>query len=335
MAVECIDSFLVQPARGVGGHEQRPGARLPNSGRLFAMLDELFHAASKDCRIGIIFRSENGRQENDCRTLLLQHLGKPTAARARLLASRLALCTSNTSGIALLFVMCGKVDGIHRIVLARFPADQGVLAEERGDNLTVEFVEKVFMKSARSYKSALYTTQSLDSGFWKGKAVDKQINGPQEISEYWIGAFLGSDLATTGTAGTRRLGDAIRRAARDTPSDTVRAKLVAAAYLIPGMAGKKVAARQLLQNLAVPEEGISAVQKAMGREELMEERFQLNAEEFTRAAKYRSVELDNGALLMAETSRFDDVFTTSRVAEGRVRYTTEGHVISEKLRKQK
>ena len=53
------------------------------------------------------------------------------------------------------------------------------------------------MKSATAYKAAVYTEKSLDSDFWKGRAVDKQINSSEtSISNYWIREFLESDFLT-------------------------------------------------------------------------------------------------------------------------------------------
>lgn len=335
MAVKHIDSFLVHPAKGLDNVDQPLGTRLPHSGELFEMLRGLFERAPKDCRIDIIFRPANNGQENPCRTLLLEYLQTPTLKRAHQLAIRLAAATSGKSGLGLLFVISGKDGNSYRVVIARFPADQGVLAEEKEEQLTIEFVEKIFMKSAKSYKCAVYSGSSLKNGFWRGKAIDKQINGAREISEYWIGDFLESVLATTPSAGTRRLGDAIRRAVRDASSDETRAKLVAAAQLIPGRGGQKVSPRSLLHSLAVPADGITAVEAALGREELMDERFQLDSEVFAHAARYKLVELDNGAVLMAETPRFDDVFHAENVSDDRVRYTTEGRIVDEKLRRKK
>jgi hypothetical protein len=335
MSLDTVDSFLVQPARGQTNHTQQPGTRVPKNGRLFSMLGEVFDRSARECRIDIVFRSDLGQQQNECQALLMQHLRKPRGRHALELAQRLAERTGGRSGLGLFFIMHGKVDGGHRLVLARFPADQGVLAEQKAQSLKIDFIEKVFMKSANAYKSVVYSTPRLDVEVWHGKAIDKQINGPREVSEYWIGDFLDSHFATTGSAGTRRFGDAIRRAARETDSEDTRAKLIAAAQLIPQRDGKTVSARGLLNTLGVPDDGVLAVERAMGRAELMDEQFQLSAEVFAAAATYQSVELDNGAVLMAETRRFGDVFRIHNVSEGRVQYSTEGKVIDQRLRKQK
>jgi hypothetical protein len=334
MPVDCVDSFLIHPGRGKEDQVQLSGIRLPTKGQLFNMLGELFDRANKECKIDIIFRTDDPKkQENPCRTLLVDHLKQPSLKSGHSIAERLAHCTGNRSGLGLLFIVCGKAEGLHRLVLARFPADQGVLAEEKGSKLEIEFVEKVFMKSAKSYKSVVYWAKETDNGFWRGRAVDKQINGPREVSEYWIGDFLASDLATTGAAGTRRLGNALRAAARATASDEVRAQLISAAQLIPAHAGKKMTARSLLDRIGVSGDGIKEVERAMERKELMDERFQIDKEEFEKAAAYKAVELDNGALLMADTGRFENIFHTRQVAENRVRYETEGKIVKQSIRK--
>lgn len=336
MSITCIDSFLVRPSLGHPDAGQSAGTRVEHVGKLFSMLQSLFDRASADCTIDIAFRAaEGGSQSNTCQDVLLKHFRKPTPTTARAIAQRLAGVTGNRSGLGLLFIICGRFAHGHRLVLARFPADQGVLAEERSGTLSVEFIEKVFMKSSHAYKCVTYTCATPSAGFVRGRAVDKQINGPRELSLYWINEFLESDLATTGAAGTRRLGNALKAAVRDVSSDELRAKLVSAAQLIPSHGGKKTTARRILQDLGVPDEGVAAVAHSMSRPELMNERFELVAEEFILAAPFRTVELDTGAMLLAETARFDQVFHMQRVAEGRTRYSTEGRVINQRLRKNK
>ena len=60
-------------------------------------------------------------------------------------------------------------------------------------------------------------------------------------------------------------------------------------------------------------------------------------EEFTSHAPYRAVELDNGAMMIAEDARFAEVFRRDEgnLEDGRARYITEGRVVDERLRKQK
>jgi hypothetical protein len=78
-------------------------------------------------------------------------------------------------------------------------------------------------------------------------------------------------------------------------------------------------------------------QSAFSREDLMDEIFEFDNEEFRQHAAYRGVELDNGAVLIAEDSRFNEVFTQEEVnqQDRRVRFSTEGRITDEYLRKQK
>src|ERR1041384_7754219 len=132
-----------------------------------------------------------------------------TIPRGRLIANRLQAVSTHRSGLGLLFLMKGDVNGEHRLVISRFPADQGVIAEEHAERLSVEFVERVFMKSAKAYKSVMYSAETPEDGYWQGRAVYLQISGPRELSDYWIREFLISELRTTGPAGTKRLAIAI------------------------------------------------------------------------------------------------------------------------------
>lgn len=111
-------------------------------------------------------------------------------------------------------------------MISRFPADQGVIAQETPQGLSVEFLEQVFMKSAKAYKSAIYVTDSLESGFWEGRIVDRQISGPREASDYWMIDFLASALRTTGPAGTKRLAIALRGATRSVEKLDTRQELI-------------------------------------------------------------------------------------------------------------
>ena len=71
------------------------------------------------------------------------------------------------------------------------------------------------MKNRASYKAAAYADVSLEAGFWKGRAADKQSKGSvREVSNYWIADFLASQITVTAAAGTRRLAMAMRDAAK-------------------------------------------------------------------------------------------------------------------------
>jgi hypothetical protein len=121
------------------------------------MLAELFERAPVECDIDIVFRpDEQGRQRNGSRNLLEAYLRSPSVPAGRSVAEALQRVTTHRSGLGLLFLLAGTDDRRrHVLVISRFPADEGVVAQEDAARLDVEFVERVFMKNAKAYKSAV------------------------------------------------------------------------------------------------------------------------------------------------------------------------------------
>jgi hypothetical protein len=338
MSIEQIHSFLVHPAKHEEEQPEISGAELSHSGQLYTMLERLFERATTECDIEIVFRPNNeGEQQNDCRDRLIAYAQEPTLPHGRSLAGRLQAVSTHRSGLGLLFLMKGISGGTHVMVISRFPAAQGVIAKEHAQRLTVEFIERVFMKSAKAYKCVHYSSDSFDRGFWDGRAVDHQISGPRELSDYWIRDFLASELRTTGPAGTKRLAVAIRTAIRTVPELDTRHELVSFANLLRGQHGQHRSARHLVEQLGLSEEARRALEAAFSRPDLMDEVFQFDRAEFQRNALYRAIELDNGGLLIAEDAHFDEVFERQVVDadERRFLYRTEGSVVNETLRKTK
>ena len=338
MPITQIHSFLVQPAKHEEEQPEISGTSIPLQDSLYKMLAIVFHKAYEECEIEIVFRpDEQGRQQNECRDLLVAYSRQPTIPHGRSIASRLQAVTTHRSGLGLLFLMKGNVEGEHQLVISRFPADQGIIAEEQAQELSVTFIERVFLKSANAYKSALYRSDSLERGFWDGRAVDRQTSGARELSDYWIREFLDSALRTTGPAGTKRLAVALQQAVRNVDELGIRQELISAASLMGGQHGRRQSTRQMVERIGLSREAIAALEVGFPRVDLMDEVFELDRDEFQRHAPYRAVELDNGGLLIADNARFTDVFKEQvlNTADRRVRYITEGHVVDERLRKRK
>ncbi|MGU3667193.1 hypothetical protein ACLBX9_23645 [Methylobacterium sp. A49B] len=221
------------------------------------------------------------------------------------------------------------------MIISRFPADSAISAEEDGEGLNVAFLERVFMKNAKSYKAVLYRHRSLVTGFWEGSAIDKQMNDSDvNVSGYWINDFLRSDFRTTAEAGTRRLAVACRTAAKNAVDLAVKGEIAAAVTLAVGQDGQRLSARGFANSLRLSEAARTAIFSEM-KPHLLDEGFQFSAEEFGRQVAYRSVELDNGGMLTAEITDFDQVFASEVInqAEGTVRYSTQGKIVSQKLTK--
>lgn len=338
MPIEHIHSYLVSPGKNLEVQPQISGTAVLAGSSLHRMLGQLFDRANEECDTEIQFRpTPEGVQQNGCRDDILTYAQGPTLVRGRLLATRLQLVSTNRSNLGLLFLMKGTFNGKHQFVISRFAADQGVVARQDHEQLTVEFVEQVFMKNAKAYKSALYAADAFEGGFWHGWAIDRQSDGKHELSDYWIREFLESELRTTTEAGTRRLAVALVEAIRHSPNAGVREELIAATTLFRGQDGQRRTSRQFIERMGLSPHAITAIENQFPRAVLMDQAFRFSTNEFQRHAAYRSIELDNGGVMIAEESRFNEVFhpVLLNAQQRTVRYTTEGRIVDESLRKTK
>jgi hypothetical protein len=335
MAIEYIHSFLVHPRKNRSDIRKIGGTAVPLNGKLFGLLDEIYSAAEQQCTIDIAFNpSASGTQDNACRALFIDYVGSPTLARGRRIAERLETVTTRRSGMGLLFLIAGKEGRDYKIVVSRFPTDVAILAEENREELSVEFLERVFMKNATAYKAVVYRHASLKAGFWTGRAVDRQINDRvAQISDYWIADFLVSDFEVTGAAGTRRLAQAMRNAARASTNLEIKSEIAAAVTLAKSLKGKKSTTLGFETLLNLSKEAISAINAQIP--DHVDDQFLFDWNEFSQYLAYRSVELDNGAILTAESPDFDEVFHRDEAPGGRVRFSTVGRITSERLGKSK
>lgn len=336
MTISRVHSYLVHPHNDETKPSEIGGLEVPLTGRLFDMLSHLDYGAEKECDIDITFRpKDDGTQQNDCRDLLLTYLGKPSVATGLAVATRLQEATTKRSGLSLLFLVAGKNQHGLRLLISRFPAENGVMAEEHGKSLDVTFVEKVFMKNARAYKSVLFQCSSIAAGFWNGVAVDRQIDDERATADYWIRNFLLSDLTNTAAQGTKRMALAFQKAIRTASDVHVKHELVSAAQLLRGRKGKTSSAAKIVNDLSLSTDASAAVESSFARPELYNASFKFDLAEYDSMLLFRSVELDNGVMLTAENTTFDDVVHNEPAGRGgtKRRFTTEGNVIGEKLKK--
>jgi hypothetical protein len=334
MSIEVIHCYLVHPEKGSTDKTNIMGTSVPKSGNLFMMLKGIFDKAIIECTYNIAFiLNDNGEQKNDCRNVIIQHIKKADIETGRSIALRLQSITTNRSGLGLLFIMLGKSDsGKRRIVLSRFPAETGILAEEIGQSLSVVFIEKVFMKNALAYKSAVFEGTSFDGEFWKGQAIDKQITADNIMAHYWINEFLQADFATTGERGTRSLALALRDAINMTKVIPVKEEIIASILLAKGMNKKLVSASSFVETFGLSDEAKEIIKKRI-TPKLYDEQFFFLTEEFHKHIKFKSIKLDNGAMLTADAYEFDTVFQRQLEDANKIKFSTTGKVIEEKIKK--
>jgi len=334
-----ILSYLVPPGKGQEEPEEVSGTLVPLSGNLFAMLSAVFEKSGAECKVPIRFTTD-GSQENPVRDEMRDLLKTPTLAKGRKLAERLRDVSTGKSGLGLLFLLVGQDGPAHKIVVSRFPADEGVLAERKKGSLQVAFVEQIFMKSAKTYKAALYTGKSLDAAFWDGHVVDRQIAASQDqVARYWIGDFLRSDFMTTSKAGSKRLATALKEASKAADTLQTKHEILAAIALTRNFYGKTVSIRDLSTRLNLSVPARKAIEDQFDNDALITDTFILDSDEFQRNAAFAMVELDQGAMMTAPADRFNECFKREQVdgtpGQTRFRFTTEGQIVDERLKSRK
>lgn len=334
MSVQRIHTFLVHPAKGLGGKPHIIGTEVPLNGKMFNLLDGIYAKSDHECDVDIKFSpTTDGKQQNDCRDLIVAYLAKPDLPKGRKIAERLAAHTDGRSGLGLLFLIAGKLGHEHKILLSRFPTDSAIYVDENPQKLSVQFLERVFMKNKTSYKAVAYKHTSLQGGFWLGRAIDKQLNPLSgEPSNYWISDFLLSDFTTTAAAGTRRLAVALRDAAKKAPL-TLKQELTAVGTLANGLAGQRGSIDDFVNRFGLSPEARIAILKELKSSQAAHEVFQFDSATYRSLIAYKSVELSNGALLTADTDKFDKVFQQEPSEEkDEVKFVTKGKVVDEKLK---
>lgn len=335
MKIEKIHSYLVHPGKGLDEQLEVKGTEIPLRGTMYNMLRDIFDKSPDECKHDIAFTTPDGKQQNDCRDLVLAHITKPTTRNGHALAERLQGVTTNRSGLGLMFLMIGSSGNRKRLVISRFPADNGFLAIEQAKTLDVEFVERIFLKSSRGYKSAMYEGASTVKDFWEGKAIDRQIKDDVEIPEYWIKEFLLSDFSTTGERGTRTLAAALRDAIndKDVPLN-VKDEISSAVKLSRNLDKKLVSPVEYGKKLNLSQAAQNALLSKI-RTDLHQVQFQLSVEELDKLITFKTIELDNGAYMSALASKFDDVFDKEPAKNGQTTFSTTGAVVDERIRKKK
>lgn len=341
MKIQKILSFLTYPAKHRDEQPIIAGTEIPQAGRLYNMLADVFDRSGRECDIPICFiPTEDGKQENEVRTEVKDFLKNQSIPQGLKLAQRLQSTTTNKSGLGLLFLMIGESEPNKEtaFLISRFPADEGIVASQNSETLTVDFVEQVFLKNSHSYKGVLYRESVNDNDCWTGNAIDKQMNhGTKEVATYWIQDFLKSDLATTSRAGTKRLALALKEAGSKTTDMSVKQEISAAGTLARNLSDRVTSISEFCDNFNLSEDTKKTIMASVKSERLANDKFQFDLGEFHKHFSYKSIELNNGAILTAPLEQFDQCFQKEKAedCEGAYVYTTEGMIIDERLRKTK
>lgn len=336
MSITNAFSFMVHPRKGDPEAKSINGSPVPLEGKMFDLLSDVYSKSDKECDIDIMFNpSSTGTQNNECRNIIRIFAKNPTVDNGREIALRLRNATDGRSGPGLLFLILGKDGDAHKLLISRFPADSGILAEENSGGLKLDFLEKIFLKSANSYKAALYKHVSLDEGFWNARAVDRQISSSTVLaSEYWIRTFLDSDFKTTSAAGTLRLANALKAAVRKVSDPNVAAELISMGGLLKNIGGQTISIDSLKQKYSLSEDAFGAIRSSLQNEKTSSESFTFSSGEFAEHVPYRSIVLDSGVTITAPFQGFEgSVREVEKTADGIATFSVRGRVIDQKLQK--
>lgn len=335
MALEAIYSFLTYPKRSSPDDPLAPGTEIPveEDNKLVRMLSYLYANAPQDCHVPIKFRADNEDQTNPVRNELIALLDAPSVESAAPLALRLQKTTGGNSGMGLMFICLGDEDDGTRILISRFPADEGVVAERRETELTVQFVEQVFLKSAHSYKAAAFHANGRPDQLWSGHIVDRQLNhGSRSVADYWIVSFLAAEEATTPALGTKRLARTLKKALSQTDDGNAKQEITAAAQLAGGIpARRSLSIAQFCEHFHFSAATTELVLRCIDPPRLADDKFRFDPLEFAQHLAYKQVELNNGAILTAPADRFDEIYERQRRRVGET-FSTTGEIVDQKLK---
>lgn len=335
MPISAIHAYLVHPGRNdpaatISGNE------VPLSGKVYEMLNGIFVAGPESRDFEVTFKPLSASiQQNDCRDLLIAYQGAPALETGRKVAERLRSVTDKRSGIGLMFLMTGQHGPLQRLVISRFPANQAILAEVSEKGLGVEFLEQVFIRRMTAYKALMLDHQNPSAGFWSGMATDRQAGGEAEnISNYWIADFLSADFSETPAAGTRRLAEALKAAAKKNPSIQVKSEIAAAVSLAGSVFSEKVTSiDEFCDHFGFSQATRQTILNELSKPSLSSKKFVFSNQEFKTKLPYRTVELENGAILTAPSGKFEQVFEVRQKDGGKVEYATEGKVADQRVEK--
>lgn len=338
MEVLSVRSFFVHPSKSETKIKKITSTEVPKGNQVFSLMEGLFDKSDKECVINVVFNpTEEGKQKNAFKALLIDYSKSQTEEIGLKIAEALQSVTTKKSGLGLLFLMHGVDKGKTKIVLSRFAADEGIAAKEAKDKLSVEFVQNVFMKNALTYKSAMFEGNANLSHITGGKAIDKQMSGHADsIAHYWISHFLQCSLQTTAATGSNRLALRIKDAINNCNDANVKSEIISAASLLKNVNEKPFSGELFCKQYTLSNAAKDVVEKAFKSDALFTESFIFDSTEFTKILSYKSVELDNGALISANAFSFNEVFKMKKAENdksGTVHVTTSGKIVNEKLTK--
>lgn len=335
MTIEKIFAHLVYPNHRGDHLTPYTASEVQLEGKMFGLIKKIYDDSEIECNVDIGFTSTD--QTNEMRSLILDLLSKRDAEAAGKIAERLASVTTRRSQLGLFFVVLARSNAKETVLFSRFPTDQAILADDANGGLNIEFLEKVFVKKWSTYKGAIFSDIVSRSGFWSGKIVDRQINSSEgESSQYWVEKFLSATFLTTALLGTTRFARAMSAASRS-GSASIQNEINCSVPFLGQFDKKPTSIDEIADRLGFSDLAREAIKAQMpsGTENQV---FSLDYATLRNAVTFRTVRLENGVSVTADSVDFQNVvrMATESTDEGQyVTLTTSGRLLADRLTRAK
>jgi hypothetical protein len=341
IAVELRKAFCYFSPIGKGSkdniREQIKCTEIKESHDVYIKLLQLLENVKKECDLNIIFTSDGEKQNNSTRDMLLSIIETEEIDDGIPLVEWLSLNTDNKSKSGLVFIIIGSDNKDTFILIARFPAEEGMVINDSQKRIKVKVIDEVFLKNSHRYKMAFFEGESKKGDFWKGLAVDRQINDTaaaiREASEYWIKNFLKCTLEMTSKRGSIMVAKSFRQILNSNLEDIDKQRIIEAAIGAKTLNGKKTSISKLITDLGIEDRIGKKIIERLPTRAAAEQVFHFDIQYFTGIFNLRVKYLNTGAVIIAPNDEFEDLFQPEKVAEnGLTRYTTEGITTNETVK---
>ncbi|MFH0883921.1 MAG: hypothetical protein V2A56_13110 [bacterium] len=338
-----VPFFFVSSVPPLKGEEEIPDDQIKyhiykSSSRATDYISDIFDHAKEECRIKIDFISLNGN--NGIHDIIYNSIvsgDEDSRVKASIyLSKKLSYLSDERNKDALLIIMLGIKNDTYRVFLARFPASI-VLANKGGENsLDLEVIEKAFASGSKYFKAAVFEDVPSVRGFWRGQAIDKQVNGStsKNLSVYWIYRFLEAQPSINSYQGTEHLATKLRNFVRFEATLEQQNQIVS---IIPSVRVLKdeMTSMNSFCDRFFSKDLSEKVRISLGDEYNTNTPFTIDVEKFISDLGITVYHLDNGVTLSAPTEDFNTYVEVEVELNGNVKYIVTGQVKDLQIQKQK
>jgi hypothetical protein len=307
------------------------GSEIAASNKLFKTLTELFNNSKNDCDIQIRFVAQKGKQDNEVRDCIMKLCNNFTMESCKPLVKSLIYLTDKKIKEGLLFFIYAEDKSDKKLLIARFPSEEGITVQISDGKYVFEVIDDVFLKNSRKYKAVYY--QSILDDYWSGYAVDKQINDNtlKEISDYWVKDFLQSELKLNSKRGSQMLAKAVRKTITETTDNNVKEELIGVTPLLKNINARVVSFKSFFDKMNLSEKSKKEVLSKIDTPNLYGVTFKFDSDIFAENCNYLINILDTGAVIMAPAVDYSTLWQEEVADSGNYKYSTEGKKVKTKM----